>query len=98
MRLPDCGLRRWLLGIAVAALLAGCANQPKTLYQWGSYEEQVYSYFKGKSSPQEQIEALEKDEQVGNDAKAQEYLAAEKEHYPESATYVDFLLKKKNKS
>ncbi|KVU08323.1 hypothetical protein WK60_22195 [Burkholderia ubonensis] len=47
--------------IATALLLAGCAT-PTTqpLYQWNGYQPQVYEYFKGKTSPQEQIDALEK--------------------------------------
>jgi hypothetical protein len=106
-------------GMVVCALLllTACAHQkPVSLYQWGSYQEQVYQHFKGES-PEQQILALEKDVQVaqaanrplppgllahlgmlyaetGNDGKAQESLLAEKSRYPESATYIDLLLKK----
>ncbi|WP_115560884.1 DUF4810 domain-containing protein [Xanthomonas arboricola] len=104
--------------LSVCALLAltACAHQSASLYQWGSYQDQVYSHFKG-GSPEQQIQALEKDMQVmqssnkstppgprvhlgmlyaetGNDSKAQENLIAEKAQYPESATYVDLLMKK----
>ncbi|MDN7892534.1 DUF4810 domain-containing protein [Burkholderia cepacia] len=51
----------WLPATAAAMLLAGCAA-PTTppLYQWNGYQPQVYEYFKGQSSPQQQIDALEK--------------------------------------
>ncbi|MBF8729623.1 DUF4810 domain-containing protein [Pseudomonas guariconensis] len=41
-------------------LLAGCSGQ-KSLYQWESYQPQVYEYFKGESSKEEQAIALERD-------------------------------------
>ncbi|WP_085676479.1 MULTISPECIES: DUF4810 domain-containing protein [unclassified Pseudomonas] len=40
-------------------LLAGCSG-PKTLYQWESYQPQVYGYLKG-DSKEEQVIALERD-------------------------------------
>ncbi|NIE76575.1 DUF4810 domain-containing protein [Pantoea sp. Tr-811] len=40
-------------------LLAGCSG-PKTLYQWESYQPQVYGYLKG-DSKEEQATALERD-------------------------------------
>jgi hypothetical protein len=108
---------RALRGLAACCLwvLTACAHQPASLYQWGSYQDQVYRHFKGES-PEQQIQALEKDVQVtqasnkavppglrahlgmlyaetGNDSKAQENLVAEKVQYPESATYIDLLLK-----
>ncbi|WP_397451289.1 DUF4810 domain-containing protein [Pseudomonas sp. NA-150] len=43
-----------------SAFLAGCAQQPKTLYQWEGYEPQVYQYFEGESK-EAQIIALEGD-------------------------------------
>lgn len=54
---------------ALAALMAaalactGCAFTPGGLYQWGSYEDQVYAMYAepGKSSPQAQILTLEAD-------------------------------------
>lgn len=45
-----------------AVLVSGCANRPAPLYAWGSYQTQVYAHFKAqKTSPQEQLLALEKD-------------------------------------
>ncbi len=43
-----------------AALLTGCATGPQRLYQWEGYQAQVYEYFKSRSGPETQIEALEK--------------------------------------
>ena len=40
-------------------LLAGCSG-PKTLYQWESYQPQVYNYLKG-DAKEEQVIALERD-------------------------------------
>ncbi|MDH1631579.1 DUF4810 domain-containing protein [Pseudomonas mosselii] len=42
-----------------SVLLAGC-NSPKTLYQWESYQPQVYGYLKG-DAKEEQAIALERD-------------------------------------
>ncbi len=41
-------------------ILAGCANQQQSLYQWGSYEDQVYAMYSepGKVSAEEQITRL----------------------------------------
>jgi hypothetical protein len=52
--------------LTVGALLAlgGCAaSGPKPLYQWDGYQAQLYQYFKGETSPVEQIGALEKAQQ-----------------------------------
>ena len=109
----------WLPATAAALLLAGCAA-PTTppLYQWTGYQPQVYEYFKGQKSPQEQIDALEKALQeirakgnmpppgfhahlgmlyasVGNEQQAEQELQAEKQSFPESSTFMDFLMKKK---
>ena len=52
--------RRTVAALLLAsALLAGC-NSHKTLYQWESYQPQVYSYLKG-DAKEEQITALERD-------------------------------------
>ncbi|WP_175811862.1 DUF4810 domain-containing protein [Burkholderia contaminans] len=108
----------WLPATAAALLLAGCASSTPPLYQWTGYQPQVYEYFKGQKSPQEQIDALEKALQeirgkghtpppgfhahlgmlyasVGNEQQAEQELQAEKQLFPESSTYMDFLLKKK---
>jgi hypothetical protein len=52
----------FLIMLAVFAL-AGCAHQPQTLYQWGSYEDQVYAMYNdpGKVPIEEQLQNLEKD-------------------------------------
>ncbi|AOI58727.1 DUF4810 domain-containing protein [Burkholderia diffusa] len=109
----------WLPATAAAMLLAGCAA-PTTppLYQWNGYQLQVYEYFKGQESPQQQIDALEKALQdirakgnkpppgfhahlgmlyasVGSEQQAGQEFEAEKALFPESAQYMDFLLKKK---
>ncbi|MCA8238064.1 DUF4810 domain-containing protein [Burkholderia cenocepacia] len=107
----------WLPATAAALLLAGCASSPP-LYQWTGYQPQVYEYFKGQKSPQEQIDALEKALQdirakghtpppgfhahlgmlyasIGSEQQAEQELQAEKQLFPESAAYMDFLLKKK---
>lgn len=49
-----------LLAVALPVVLGGCASQ-QSLYQWGSYEDQVHAYYaKSDSSPRaSQIAALE---------------------------------------
>ena len=51
---------RTLIGLAVAALLIGCANST-TLYEWGRYEDAIYDMYltPGKVSNAEEIERLE---------------------------------------
>ncbi|MPV68624.1 DUF4810 domain-containing protein [Burkholderia sp. BE17] len=104
---------------AALLLLAGCAAQTTPpLYQWNGYQPQVYEYFKGKTSPQEQIDALEKALQeirakggtpppgfhahlgmlyagIGDGQRAGQEFQAEKQLFPESSAYMDFLMKKK---
>jgi len=57
-------IRRVVPALVVAASLAGCAtaNRPEPLYDWESYEAQVYAHLKGESR-EAQIEALERDEE-----------------------------------
>lgn len=105
-----------LIAIAAASLwLAGCAQQPKTLYQWGSYQPEVYEYFKGESK-EAQVAKLEEDLQkirstngnpppgyhaqlgmlygsLGKDDQMVQEFRTEKGLFPESATYMDFLLR-----
>ena len=52
-----------LLPLLAAMLATGCATQDRSLYQWGSYENQIYAMYAegGKTSPQEQIGKLERD-------------------------------------
>lgn len=108
--------RRALLVPAVlaGALLAGCAA-PQPLYQWESYQPQVWQYFKGEPRAA-QVEALERDLQkisaagntpppgfhahlgllyadLGKDDMMVQEFQTEKALFPESAAYVDFLLK-----
>lgn len=50
------------LSVAGCLLLSGCASGPQRLYQWESYQPQVYEYFKAQGSgPEEQITVLERD-------------------------------------
>ncbi len=46
-------------------LMTGCANQHQSLYQWGSYESQIYALYSdaNKLSAEEQILKLESDYQ-----------------------------------
>ena len=46
--------------LCASILLVSCAHQPKTLYQWGSYQAQVYQHFRGED-PTKQIQVLEED-------------------------------------
>lgn len=111
---------RWVALLGVISVASGCATRaPQPLYQWGSYQAQVYAYMKGDGSPLEQYEALQKDMQeaqakgkslppgflahmallemkLGQDALATTHLEQEKAMFPESAAYVDWLLKQKH--
>ncbi len=60
MALPTTPWRSLVAG-ALALLLSACASQQTELYNWGSYESQVYARFKNSSSPEQQIAMLEKD-------------------------------------
>lgn len=100
-------------------LLAGCSGQ-KSLYQWESYQPQVYEYLKGESSKEEQAIALERDlekikakngavppgyhaqlgllySSLGKDDQMIQQLRTEKALFPESATYMDFLMNNASK-
>lgn len=50
--------------LLLAAILAGCADKP-LLYEWGSYEEQIYAMYSdtGKVPVEKQLEDLERDYQ-----------------------------------
>ncbi|QXI47782.1 MULTISPECIES: DUF4810 domain-containing protein [Pseudomonas] len=99
-------------------LLAGC-NAPKPLYQWESYQPQVYGYLKG-DSKEEQVTALERDlekikakngavppgyhaqlgllySSLGKDDQMIQQFRTEKALFPESATYMDFLMSNASK-
>jgi hypothetical protein len=112
-------LRVTAAAVVAGALLGGCVQQPKTLYQWESYQPEVYQYFEGESK-EAQIEALERDLQkirstnrlappgyhaqlgllylnVGKDDQMVQEFKTEKALFPESAQYMDFLLKNAKK-
>lgn len=54
-----------LILLLVTAALAGCSS-PRTLYHWGSYEDNIYAIYSepGKTAPEQQLANLEKDIQV----------------------------------
>jgi len=66
MKTLSTGATRWM-ALCALAMLTACAHGPQSIYQWGSYQDQVYSHFKGES-PEGQIQALEKDIQVARAA------------------------------
>ncbi|NVZ81307.1 DUF4810 domain-containing protein [Pseudomonas yamanorum] len=103
------------LMLTAIAAVAGCQTAPKPLYQWESYQTEVYEYFKGEPK-EEQVEALERDLQkinasgrqappgyhahlgmlylsMGKDDQMVQQFRTEKALFPESAAYMDFLLK-----
>ena len=108
-----------LVGVSAILLTACAANsQRQSLYYWGDFQDQQYTYFKGEKGPEEGILALEKIREeassegknvppglmaqlgifygmTGRTDRFEEDLLAEKRLFPESSTYVDFLLKKK---
>lgn len=48
--------------VVSTVLVSACVNRPRPLYEWGSYQTQVYEHFKATSSgPEEQVIALERD-------------------------------------
>jgi hypothetical protein len=49
-----------LSALGMTVLLTGCVAPPQPLYQWESYQTQVYDYFKD-GSKEKQIAALEQD-------------------------------------
>ena len=106
-------------GLAVLLLLlAGCATQPKPIYNWDKYQTTVYQYYQSdKVSQEEQIaslkESIEKSRatnklvppglhaqlgllyaNTGHTDQAFQDFNTEKTLFPESAAYMDFLLKK----
>jgi hypothetical protein len=107
------------LSLLASFALTGCQSAPKTIYQWGGYQPQVYQHFKGES-PDQQIAALQKDLQTisaqgttpppgfhahlgmlyalaGKQDQVATEFETEKKLFPESAAYMDFLLKKAKK-
>lgn len=111
-------VKRHILSFALlgCVLLTGCHTAPKPLYQWESYQPQVYEYFKGQASA-EQVTALERDLQkiraaggmpppgyhaqlgllyasLGKEEQVVQEFQTEKELFPESSPYMDFLMRK----
>jgi len=52
-----------LAALCACSLLTACSTGTHGLYQWGSYEDQVYAMYNSaeKTSPQEQLAKLEAD-------------------------------------
>ncbi|WP_236426018.1 DUF4810 domain-containing protein [Pseudomonas syringae] len=62
MNSSSVSLRSVAMFLVAGACVTGCAQQPKTLYQWGSYQPEVYEYFKNEGEPKEaQVAKLEED-------------------------------------
>lgn len=104
--------------LAFGALLAGCVQAPRSMYQWDKFQPQLYQHFKGDGSgPSEQLLVLEEQAQkaqaegralppgfrahlamiylrLGQQEQARVQLESEKSSFPESAHYMDFLLKR----
>jgi hypothetical protein len=107
-----------MVAVALATLVAGCAQPPKTLYMWETFPRQQYDALLGSaSSPDSQIQAMEAHAAKasgngaalppgfrahlgmlylgnGNAQQAERLWLAEKTAFPESAPYVDRLLKR----
>lgn len=54
-----------MAGIVSTSLLTACVSPTPSLYQWGSYEQQVYALYNdpGKAPSEQQIQKLEEDYQ-----------------------------------
>ncbi len=63
-------LGRLLLVLLLVALAAGCVTRHATLYEWGSYEDQVYAMYDspGAVPVEKQIEEMESDYQAARSA------------------------------
>ncbi len=44
--------------IGIALLLSACASAPQSKYDWGNYEQAMYSYYKQPGNPAELMAAL----------------------------------------
>jgi len=55
-----------LLTLLVLIPLAGCVHAPPNMYQWGSYEDQIYALYSdpGKVPFEKQLQDLESDYQL----------------------------------
>ena len=58
-------VKRSFLLLLAAAMLAGCAPKHPQLYQWGSYETQIYVLYSdpGRAPIEKQLQHLERDYQ-----------------------------------
>jgi hypothetical protein len=54
---------KWLGVFFCASLIVGCAPTAQ-LYHWGNYENQVYSRFTAATTPEQQIQEMEKTLQI----------------------------------
>ena len=56
--------------LLAAMVIAGCTGEKPLLYQWGSYQEQIYAMYSdtGKVSIEEQLTNLEQDYQLARAA------------------------------
>lgn len=104
--------------ITLSVFVVGCAQQPKTHYEWEGYQASIYSHFvPGKDDLQAQIATLETTIEkaqakgsraapglhahlallyfnVGRDEEGVGHLTTEKQLFPESADFVNFMLEK----
>jgi hypothetical protein len=64
---------RTFLVLLAVAMLAGCAPKKPLLYQWGSYEDQIYAMYSdtGKVPIEAQLQSLEQDYQKARSADRQ---------------------------
>jgi hypothetical protein len=105
MKCPSLAQLAISLPVVGALLLSGCATRPEPIYYWGDKgpEEQIASLEAGMEKARATGKPLppgyqahlgvlyalgEKDEQM------RKYFEAEKTQFPESAAYMDFLLRK----
>jgi len=53
-----------MLSVTLLAVLAGCAQTPQPLYDWGDYPRQVYEHLKGaEEGPEAQLRQLQEQAQ-----------------------------------
>lgn len=107
--------------LALSLVLLGCAQQPKTHYEWEGYQASIYSHLvPGKDDVQAQIARLEKTIEkaqahsarvapglhahlallyfnVGRDEEGAGHLVTEKQLFPESAHFVNYMLEKQGR-
>ncbi len=77
--------KRMFLLLFAAMVLAGCVRKPPLLYDWGSYEDQIYAMYAdpGKVPTEDQLQDLERDYQQAR--------AADKPVPPGYHAYVGYL-------